>query len=168
MRLLLVIFLTMIFGALPGSAQRAKPPSNTVSAPSVSASMMLLVKSIYPFYPGRAPNSGGGVNWISGSILDPSTLALALVKRAQQQDEVDYVPFCQCQDDGGMQARIGSVSNTSGKSADIRVSLVFPGGGHVRKNIVLHVVDTASGWRVHDITEENGRSYRAGLGGASR
>lgn len=62
---------------------------------------------------------------------------------------LDGDPLCDCQDTGGMHARIVSVA-TSGDTAIARVSVQWEGTKD-RSDIRLRLVQTRAGWRIADV-----------------
>ena len=91
-------------------------------------------------------------------VFDRSTAALISHERgATPPGEVgvlDFDPLCQCQDPGGMRARLVAIRK-SGDRADADVALHFSGSGDERR-VRLVLVRERRAWRVHDVVGAHG------------
>jgi hypothetical protein len=79
---------------------------------------------------------------------------------------LDGDPLCDCQDTGGMQARVTSLS-TIGGSASARIFLRFSGTTDTRA-IRLRLVRTGRGWRIADVGTHGDPSLLQALTEANR
>jgi hypothetical protein len=102
-------------------------------------------------------------------IFAPAFVAALDKDRRLHPDEVGFVdadPLCQCQDTGGMEAKVGAVSETGQGRAEAAVRLSF-GPADVRE-ISLKLVRTRSGWRVTDVASADEPSFLADLQASNR
>lgn len=60
---------------------------------------------------------------------------------------LDGDPVCDCQDPGGMKAKVLSVASSGPSAAAAKVELRFPDGP---RQMTLDLVLTKDGWRIHD------------------
>lgn len=63
---------------------------------------------------------------------------------------IDYDPICQCQDMAELKAAIGPIAATGAGQAQAKVTIRF-GHDPERRNLVLKLLRTPSGWRIADI-----------------
>ena len=80
---------------------------------------------------------------------------------------VDHDPVCQCQDDGGMKARVVKVETKGTIAATVHVELDW-GGGDGARVIRLSLVRVDGDWRIHDIIDGEGESFLAYVRQANR
>ncbi len=100
------------------------------------------------------------------ALYDPSMLALLKEDKRLAHGElgaVDFDPICQCQDDDGMTAQVGSVQVTPPGAATAAVTLRFaaPGEPRLVKHVEFNLVSVMGAWRVHDIRSKQMPSLRA-------
>jgi hypothetical protein len=84
-------------------------------------------------------------------VFAPPLVAAIREDRRLSRDEVGYMdadPLCQCQDPSGMRPRIGEVRTSGRTRASVGVGLDF---GSDRRELRLHLVRTAAGWRIADV-----------------
>ena len=74
---------------------------------------------------------------------------------------LDFDPFCQCQDDGGLKATIRKVSLYGIENATVDVDLLFPGGS--RDSVRLALEEEQNHWRVRDVQSKKMESMRNAL-----
>jgi hypothetical protein len=74
---------------------------------------------------------------------------------------LDFDPFCQCQDDGGLEATIRKVSLYGIENATVDVDLLFPGGS--RDSVRLALEEEQNHWRVRDVQSKKMESMRNAL-----
>jgi hypothetical protein len=61
---------------------------------------------------------------------------------------LDYDPLCQCQDQDGLRMRLVSLRQNGAKA----IATVENRAGNERSVVVLHLLKTADGWRLADVT----------------
>jgi hypothetical protein len=74
---------------------------------------------------------------------------LALIRRQQRLDVLDFDPICGCQDAGGLRVEAVSVRGRGDGRARAEVGLGF--GGDLRRQVSLDLVAAHGGWRVEDV-----------------
>jgi len=107
-----------------------------------------------------------------GEIFDTSLVALIKRDEADAHGEVgrlDGDPLCDCQDDGGMTWKIGDIAPSGRAAARAHVRLIFPEEPKPRiDDLTISLVNTPSGWRIHDIGSADTPSLRGLLRPARR
>ena len=82
---------------------------------------------------------------------------------------IDWDPFCNCQDDDGMVAKIKSIQSISSQEAKALVEIHFvPPAEPTIESVELDLVVEHGHWRVHDIRTKEVVSLRAHLVHANR
>jgi hypothetical protein len=79
---------------------------------------------------------------------------------------LDGDPLCDCQDTGGMHAKIYALQS-SGRSARARLSIRFDGSSE-KRDIQIQMVLTPSGWRISDIASDSEASLLRALRASNR
>jgi Protein of unknown function (DUF3828) len=143
--------------------------ASTASAATAAldaASAKAFVESLYSHYPSnpdtRSAFDPTGKN--AGQVFDPGMVAAFREDRRLAHGEVGFVdsdPLCQCQDDTGMKATVGSVTATGPNAADVVVNLVYPNDPAIA--LTLHLVPVNGAWRIYDLSAGDVKSYRADL-----
>jgi len=83
-------------------------------------------------------------------VFDAPLIALIRQDEKLADGEVgtlDGDPVCDCQDPGGMRAKVLSVASLGSSAAAAKVELRFPDGP---RQMTLDLVLTKGGWRIHD------------------
>lgn len=109
------------------------------------------------------------------SVFDASLAAAIKTDEAITEREggddgegLDYDPFCQCQDQGGLNWRIVSLVETGPATAKAAMSITWPGPPGPAQTPTLLLVKTGAGWRVHDVATKDTPSLLAQLQKANR
>jgi hypothetical protein len=85
------------------------------------------------------------------------------------RDEVGFIdadPICQCQDAGGLRARVAGVRQPTAAAAEARILLRF--GDTDSRDLILRLVRTRAGWRVADIATADDPSFLGELQASNR
>ncbi len=73
---------------------------------------------------------------------------------------LDFDPFCNCQDDTGLQVQV-VVRSVTPKAATVDANLTFSGNTeHHKDKITYHLVMLDGAWRIHDMTSKDVKSLR--------
>ncbi len=71
---------------------------------------------------------------------------------------LDFDPFCNCQDDTGLQVQV-VVRSVTPKAATVDANLTFSGNtDHRRDKITYHLVNLDGAWRIHDMSSKDVKS----------
>jgi|SRR5579862_7015076 uncharacterized protein DUF3828 len=141
--------------------------TNPVAAAPDAASAKAFVEKLYSHYPSKPGNRSAfdptGKN--ANQVFDPGMIAAFREDTRLAHGEVGFVdsdPLCQCQDDSGLKATVGSVTMTDPNAADVAVELEYP-SDKVTIALTLHLVPVNGAWRIHDLSTKDQESYRADL-----
>jgi hypothetical protein len=96
-------------------------------------------------------------------LFAPPLVAAIREDARLSSDEVGYMdadPLCQCQDPAGLRPEIREIRTSGRNRARIRVALDF---GEDHRELRLHMVRTAAGWRIADIATPDDPSLLASL-----
>jgi len=124
--------------------------------------------SLYAHYPQGARNAFDPTGADAATVFDPSTIALfAENNRLTPRGDVgaiDSDPICACQDDGGLQPRIGAIQLLSPNRASAVVVLTFAQASPPDvQRLELTLVTVGGQWRIFDIHSKDTPSFRAYL-----
>lgn len=137
----------------PSAAPSAAPPA-AAAAPQAAGGADQALAFVKSFYVGDGPP-------MDGKTFDPSMTALIQqdAKRTPKGDEgaLDSDPFCDCQDNTGMQTGF-VVKSVTPETAVVVANLNF-GGSHTDA-VTYDLVMQPAGWRVHDISSSGIPSLR--------
>jgi hypothetical protein len=101
---------------------------------------------------------------IAPQFFDPALVALfredQKLTPKQQIGGLDFVPFCWCQSDKGMQYNIGTVRLTSATTAKAVITLNYQ--GKMRTRMQIDLVTVNGQWRTHDITGADAERQNVG------
>lgn len=128
------------------------------SGASPAATPIAFLDDLYAHYRNSAfcPTCDG----TAGRIFDASLVALIRKDEKLADGEVgslDGDPVCDCQDPGGMKAKVLSVASSGASAAAAKVELRFPDGP---RQMTLDLVLTKDGWRIHDTHTKDTPSLR--------
>lgn len=140
--------------------------ASPVMAALDAASAKAFVEKLYSHYPSKPGNrdafNATGKN--GNQVFDPGMVAAFREDTRLAHGEVGFVdsdPLCQCQDDTGMKATVGSVTMTGATAADVAVNLEYPNDKPLA--LTLHLVPVNGAWRIHDLSAGDVKSYRDDL-----
>ena len=142
-------------------------PLSVAAAPTTGAKAFLV--DVYRHHPtADTPGAFDPVGADAPKIFTPDLTELIRRDQKFANGEVgalDGDPLCDCQDGGGLQARVGAVSQTGPFSARAVVTLTFAARSppDVRR-LVIRLSRVKGGWRIADIqsaSEASLRTYRA-------
>jgi hypothetical protein len=126
------------------------------------------VAGLYAHYPapsGARPFDPTGRS--AGAVFDPPMVALLREDTRLAGGEVgaiDSDPLCDCQDDAGLKAKIGSVQPSGASGASVIVDLRFSEASPPEaQRLELSLAIVNGRWRIHDIKTKETPSLRAYL-----
>lgn len=146
-------------------------PLSVNGAPTADARAFLV--GVYRHYPTTdTPGAFDPVGADAPKIFTPDLTGLIRQDQKFANGEVgalDGDPLCDCQDDGGLQAKVGAVSQTGPSSARALVTLTFAASSppDVRR-LVIRLSRVKGGWRIADIQSASEASLRAYLARSNR
>jgi Protein of unknown function (DUF3828) len=141
--------------------------ASPVAAAPDAASAKAFVEKLYSHYPSKPGNRSAfdpmGKN--ASQVFDPGMIAAFREDTRLAGGEVGFVdsdPLCQCQDDSGLKATVGSATMTGPDAADVVVNLEYP-SDKVTIVLTLHLVPVNGAWRIYDLSAGDVKSYRNDL-----
>ena len=159
-----------LFGAIAAVAAGALPLS-VGAAPATGARAFLV--NIYRHYPTDGKAGAFDPVGVDGpKVFTPAMMGLIRRDQKLSKGEVgalDGDPLCDCQDDGGLEVKIGAVSETGPADARAVVTLTFAGASppDVRR-LVIRLSKGKAGWRIADIASPDEPSLSASLARSNR
>jgi hypothetical protein len=102
-------------------------------------------------------------------VFAPRLLAAIKEDERLARGEVGYLdgdPVCQCQDAGGLKARVTSVRMQGAAKASVAVAIGLT--GYKPRPAQFSLVRTTAGWRIADVSSPDEKSLLAGLEASNR
>jgi len=128
------------------------------AAASPTATPRAFVDDLYARY--RSDSFCPTCDGTAGRIFDASLVALIRKDEKLADGEVgslDGDPVCDCQDPGGMKAKVLSVTQSGANAAKAEIELAF---ASEKRRMTFDLVTSKDGWRIHDIHTKDTPSLR--------
>jgi hypothetical protein len=141
--------------------------ASAVTAAPDATGAKAFVEKLYSHYPSK-PDTRSAFDPVgknASQVFDSGMIAAFREDTKLANGEVGFIdsdPLCQCQDDSGLKATVGSATMTGPNAADVVVNLDYP-SDKVTIALTLHLVPVNGAWRIHDLSTADTKSYLADL-----